>query len=209
VPNGKRINGEPRLSYLKIIFTFVAITAAIIAIAVLYSSNAFSGLYEVDITPVINWATFAANIATVAALAFLGFEIRNSTRSRHLEGAMRLFDLFDTKEARQARREVYNAYIDKREFNKNELKHVEKIRADLNQVAAMVREGLLPEKIALRMYSAVAINCWEALKEHIEKQRKLRGTPSWMDDFEWFYDESKRFRKMKYPREKLQLFKQD
>lgn len=197
------------MSCLKRIVTFVVITVAIIAIVVLYFSSTFSGLYPVDITPMINWATFVANIATVAALVFLGFEMRNSTRSRHLEGAMRLFDLFDTKEARQARREVYNLHFVKREFNKDELEHVEKIRADLNQVAAMVREGLLPEKIALRMYSAIAINCWEALKEHIEEQRKIRGTPSWMEDFEWFYNKSKRFRKMKYPEEKLRLYRQD
>jgi hypothetical protein len=135
--------------------------------------------------------------------------MRDSTRSRHLEGAMRLFDMFDTPEAREGRRAIYTAFIRKRELGKNEIDYAEKIRADFNAVGIMVKEGLFPKEIALRTYSGVVVHCWEALEKHIKNQRKLRGAPSFMGEFEWFYNESKRYRKKKYPEEKLQLFELD
>jgi hypothetical protein len=98
--------------------------------------------------------------------------------------------------------------LDKRELRNEELEYAEKIRADLNRVGIMVREGLFPKKIAFRMYSYIAIYCWTALENHIKEQRKLRQQPSWVEDFEWFYNESKLYRKEKYPEEDSRLFRQ-
>lgn len=187
-------------------------TVFIIAITIGVASGivVVAHLTQGDITTfnIINGVTIAANIATVIALIFLGFEIRSSTKTRHLEGAIRLFDLLDDPIARRGRRAVYSAFCKKRELTTNEIEYAEKIRADFNDIGIMVRLGLFPKKIALKMYSDTTIRCWEALEEHIKKQRKDRGTPSFMEDFEWFYEESKKYRKKNYPQEKRKIFKQ-
>jgi hypothetical protein len=153
--------------------------------------------------------TWSANIATIVAVVVFALETRNSTRSNHLEGATRLFDIIDSDEARKGRRAIYSAYFEKRKLNEAELQAAKRIRVELNEVGIMVREGLFPKKIALRMYSDVAIKCWTALEKYIHEQRCLRNCESWMEDFEWFYLESKRFRDKYYPEDRSHLYELD
>lgn len=149
-----------------------------------------------------------ADIATVAALIFVVFQMRESTKARHMEGAMHFTGRLNTHDARAARRAIYAAHFDNREFGDKEIGYAEEIRANFNSTGIMVREGLFPKKIALRLYSETTIKCWEALRKHIEKQRDARGTRAFMEDFEWLYNESKRYREKKYPEEALEEFKQ-
>jgi hypothetical protein len=164
-------------------------------------------LYEAKTNDVFGVASLVANIATVFAMTFLGLQVRNSNRSQNLAGANYLFNLLNNAEAGERRRVIYTAY--KRKPDLGELQaDALRIVVDLDQVSAMVKEGLFPKKIAFRMYSLVAIQCWKALEkfDFINKQRKKRNQPLWAQDFAWFYDQCIKYRKKKYPDENPDLY---
>jgi hypothetical protein len=143
-------------------------------------------------------ASFVANIATVLVLFFLAYEIRSSNRSQELEGANHLFALLNDAEARKARRLVYDAFKNKIDLARDD-DSAAKVTADLDQVAIMVRKKLVPKDVAFRTYSRMTIQCWTALENWIDRQRQLRNQHvSWAEDFEWFYNESMKYRKKKY-----------
>jgi hypothetical protein len=143
----------------------------------------------------------AGNIATVLALVFLGLQMRDERKSRDQEGAVRLFELLDTDKAKMGRKAVYLAFEEKRELTKEETEQAERTIAALNQAAMMVREKLFPKKIAFRMFSSMTIHSWIALESYIKKQREMRHSPSWVEDFEWFFKESSEWKKNHYPKE--------
>jgi len=154
-------------------------------------------------------ATLFANVATVAALFFLLYEIRQSTKSRYLEGAVHLFEYFNTEESKEARRIIYSAGALKHDIEEEERKSAEQIWAYFNQMGILVKEGLLPRKIALEMYSETTIRCWKALEKNIKEERKKRQVPTYMHYFEWLYNESVQYRGKEFRNERIELYTKD
>jgi hypothetical protein len=155
---------------------------------------------------ILDIANWGANLTTMIAVIVFAIEARNSAKSNHLEGATRLFERFDNEEAREGRKAIYLAFSESRKLTGLELAAAERTRTNFNEIGVMVREGLFPKNIALRMYSDVAIKCWTVLEDQIKEGRKLRNCPSWMQDFEWFYLESKKYRQKNFPNDKSHLY---
>jgi hypothetical protein len=109
--------------------------------------------------------------------------------------------LLNDPASRNRRAAIYDAFRKKRDLTEDEKTKAEEIVVDLDRVSIMVKERLFPKKIAFRMYSVVAILCHKALENFIEEQRKSRHQPSWAKDFDWFYDESLKYRRKKFPEE--------
>jgi hypothetical protein len=181
-------------------FTLLAIVLVVLA------ENFIQGFNIGSYNLIFDIATWGANLTTIIAVVVFAIEARNSAKSNHLEGATRLFEKFDNEEARNGRKAIYLAFAESRKLTDDELVEAEKTRVNFNEIGIMVREGLFPKKIALRMYSDVAIKCWIALEKQIQNERKMRNCNSWMEDFEWFYRESKRYRNKSYPNDRSHLY---
>lgn len=156
-----------------IIISVLAVILGVIGI--FYFHNPFPNVVGVSANEIVIGTEVIAYLATAIALIVLVLDLINDRRSRYLDGAIRLFELLATKETRKDREMIYSAFQEKRPFTSKELESAEQIRADLDQVGVMVKEGLLPKEIALGMFSGMTIQCWRALQEQIKTERELRA----------------------------------
>ncbi len=104
---------------------------------------------------------------------------------------------------------IFKAFFENRDLSPEKLPTVETIQGDLKKTRHLSYGTVVPQKIALRIYSEVVIMCWVALENNVLTQRRIRKCSSWMKDSKWLYLESKRFHERLYTKDRSSLYDVD
>jgi len=67
----------------------------------------------------------------------------------------------------------------------------------------MIKNELLEKQTFLDVYANTVLLCWKSLEEHIQDERVKRNYPTYMQFFEYLYEESKTYWQQKYPNQDL------
>ena len=71
-----------------------------------------------------------------------------------------------------------------KEAENNALESRAMVKADLDQMGALVMNKVIPKKEFLQLYWHTILLCWKALYEDIQKERNNRKNPKYMEYFE-------------------------
>jgi hypothetical protein len=141
--------------------------------------------------------SFASIVAAVAATitAIVGFISFWYYRKEHrLNGLIQAFKVLNDSKHREARYRVYSAFAS---YNKNknldvfvdehQKEFTEIVRADFDQMGALVKNKAIQKQGFLQAYGETSYKCWNALRDHIQRERKLRNFENYMESFEWAF----------------------
>lgn len=156
----------------------------------------------------------AANIATVVGVivvlvtVVLGYmQIRETRFTSLLQGTVAILDMTDRPEFKDDCKFVYNELpSDPKAISTDQLKRAGNVWRILNRIGILMQENMLPKHLALVLFSDIAIKAWNRLSARIEFERKLRNDPLFMKPFQWFADESSRYRESLFPGQKPQIY---
>lgn len=134
------------------------------------------------------WAMTEALSTAVAAAGVLGAgyvayrELSESSSSRHLEVADRLFNELNSDESIAARRWIYlNLPADPGEGLKTMLPEgqaaMKHVLNSLDRVAFLTQSGWIPDDIIMPWMHPMIIKSWEKLEPYITYERQRRGEP--------------------------------
>lgn len=126
---------------------------------------------------------------------FIGRDIRESIKARHLDGMKYVRDLLTTPEAAEKRRWVYQD-LEKatKPLSAENLDRVRSICRDFETVGLLCRKGLLPIDIIVETYSRNILEMWPRLKPSIDELRQAKD-PYYFLEFEWLANQATKARK--------------
>jgi hypothetical protein len=144
--------------------------------------------------------TVAGTIGLAAGItAAIGgfFSFWYNRKEHRLNGLVQAFNVLSDERHREARKRVYAAFaIYTRTKNTmafvedSQKDFTETVRADFDQMGALVRNGTIQKQGFLRAYGETCYRCWNALRDHICEERKRRRFEHYMESFEWLSNES-------------------
>jgi hypothetical protein len=128
---------------------------------------------------------FVAITLLVSALVFAE-EIRESVRSRHLDGMTYVRSLIGTQEASDHRKWVYQ------ELKKTSwpLSPEDDTRAlaicrDFDHIGFLCRRGLIPTSLVVETYNRNILEMWHRLERFVVQWRQERRDEDYFWEFEW------------------------
>ncbi len=128
------------------------------------------------------WSTLAS-IATVLGFVVVIWtaimalnQLKEMTRTRHLEAMLRVYDLIGSQEARRHRRFIYTKLKSSPDkLTAEEREHVEQVSIEFDQIGKLVESGLVPQNELFDSHCEVVIRLWTKLESYILHHQKLIG----------------------------------
>lgn len=116
-----------------------------------------------------------AAIATIAAV-FALVQVREMTRTRHLEAMLRVFEMLGAEDARKQRRFIYTQLKSSPErLTPEEQWVVEQVTVTFDRLGRLVEMGLVPREELFQGHCEVVIRVWARLKPYIYHHRSRVG----------------------------------
>jgi hypothetical protein len=145
------------------------------------------------------WLVLGTWAAVSTAIFAVWRETENNNKTRKLNGLALVFQKLNGETQRYARKQVVTAYYqylkkndepleytpfnfedhpvyDIVQFDKNVLPYVEIVRADFEEIAVMIKNGLVDQKAFFDAYWGAMLRCYMALHGYIETVREKSGT---------------------------------
>ena len=121
-------------------------------------------------------AAVAASIAAIVGF----FSFWYYRKEHRLNGLVQAFKLLNDSKHREARYRVYSAFASYKN-NKNidmfvdehQKEFTETVRADFDQMGVLVKA--IQKQGFLQAYGETSYKCWNALRDHVHNERKLRN----------------------------------
>lgn len=125
------------------------------------------------------WASIATVLGFIvvsyAAIVALG-QLREMTKTRHLEAMLHVYEMIGSNEARKQRRFIYTELKSTPENPSDEEREIiEQVTVTFDRVGRLVESGLIPKNELLEGHSAIIIKAWSKLEPYISYQRKIIG----------------------------------
>jgi hypothetical protein len=150
-----------------------------------------------------NWTDIVAAFGAFGVVV-LGIVTFWFYRKEHrLNGLVQAFKVLNNQEHRDAREMVYATFA---LYNKNKnlkifvegdsdgaKESTETVRADFDQMGALVQNGTIQKQGFLQVYGETTYRCWNALQDHIREEGKQRNFEHYMENFEWLSNEATKF----------------
>lgn len=136
------------------------------------------------------WSS-AASIATIigagvviyAAVVAVG-QLKETTKTRHLEAMLRVYDMIASPGARASRRFIYSELKSAPgKVTSEEREKIEEVSVMFDRVGALVSAGLVPEDLLFASHREMIIRSWDKLAPYVEYSR-LHRYPSFATYFE-------------------------
>jgi hypothetical protein len=120
-------------------------------------------------------AIFGLAVVTYAAVVALR-QLREMTRTRHLEAMLRVYEQIGNDAARSDRRYIYNKLTSAPErVSDQDREHIERVTVLLDRIGKLVLDGLVPEYDFFDTHAETVIRCWRVLQPHVHDHRKVTG----------------------------------
>jgi hypothetical protein len=138
-----------------------------------------------------NFWSSAASVATIigagvviyAAVVAVG-QLKEMTKTRHLEAMLRVYDMIASPEARASRRFIYSDLRSAPgKVTSEEREKIEDVSVMLDRVGALVSAGLVPQDLLFASHREMIIRSWDKLAPYVAYNR-LHRYPSFASHFE-------------------------
>jgi uncharacterized protein YqgQ len=127
-----------------------------------------------------------------------------------LTALMEVFRLLNNESHRKARQIVYKRHrdaLDGKSQNDDDVhQEIAMVRSDFDMIGTFIRNKLLSTDVFLDAYWDTTLVCWNALKENIMAERKMRSNNHYMANFEYLAGVAKEYKEKYAPRESVQPF---
>ena len=131
-------------------------------------------------------------VAVIALLAGITFNLINryyQKKQLQLNTLFKVIELFSSSEIRDARKTVYDEYFKLKKENKPIIfnrsafiqQQADKVKKSFEQVAVLINEKLVDEKLFFRIYGGIVVRSWNALEQDIMNDRKKN--PVYCEDY--------------------------
>ena len=121
-------------------------------------------------------ATVLAAVLATAAAVFALRQLREMTRTRHLEAMLRVFEMMGGDEPRMQRRFIFTELKSSPDrVTPEERWKIEQVSVTFDRIGRLVQLGLVPEEELFAGHCEVIIRCWRRLKPYIEYHRQQLG----------------------------------
>lgn len=148
----------------------------------------------------------AASITTVlgffviiyTVLVALG-QLKEMTRTRHLEAMLRVYEIIGSREARTQRRFLYTQLTSSpAQLSSEERDHVEDVSASFDRIGKLIEDGLVPKEMLFDSHCEMIIRCWIKLKPYIIYHRQQIGGRH-VEHFELLANQAIRYHQKHFP----------
>lgn len=104
-------------------------------------------------------------------------QLREMTRTRHLEAMLRIYELLAGEGPRSARRFIYTQLKNPPEsVTAEEREQIEKVSIQMDTLGRLVSAGLVPTEQLLDGHAEVFIRAWTVLQPYVVHHRRLLGS---------------------------------
>ena len=120
------------------------------------------------------WSVLAS-VATVFGFAVVIWasiiavrQLKESTRTRHLEAMLQVYQMIGNEDARSSRRLVYNLDAEPGQLTAEQRDCVEKVTVSFDRIGFLVKSGLVPKDHFFESHCEVVIRSWRKLEPYID-----------------------------------------
>jgi hypothetical protein len=140
-----------------------------------------------------NVSTVVSSIVLVITLLFGLRQLVEMKRATNLSLFIKILDILQTEDVRNARRIVLSALKDKHytSWMSTEIHEAEKVCHTYNTVGRILRFSACPKHIVIRPARDSILKTWYILKPLVKKYQDERGT-DFYEDYEWLVFEAER-----------------
>ncbi len=125
---------------------------------------------------IASFSNFAALIVLIVTAAIIGRQLREMTRTRHLEAMLKVYDLISSSEARSMRKFIYNELnSDPDKISCEERNIVEQVCVDFDNIGKLVKSRLVPANELLESHCEMFIRIWQKLAPYIQHHKEVVG----------------------------------
>jgi hypothetical protein len=151
---------------------------------ILYISILIYGLFGLKAVYFKDWIELEAIATWVLAgsLFFVILQVYEARKSTNAQLAVNFYE-FNTREIENILSKIYQS---KPENVENEVpkEDIERVLDNMETLGILVKEGILDEKLAIRLFGGWPIRAWSRLSDYVELRRKERGHYSrYAEDF--------------------------
>ncbi|HUC24576.1 MAG TPA: DUF4760 domain-containing protein [Streptosporangiaceae bacterium] len=133
-----------------------------------------------------------ASVATIVAAIVVSFaaylavrQLKEMTKSRNLEGMLRIYEMIASEDARRSRRFIYEKLkSEPQDVSDEERRYVEDVSVMFDRVGALAEAGLIPEALLFQSHGEVITRMWDRLEPHILYRRRQPGNATHVSHFE-------------------------
>jgi hypothetical protein len=148
-----------------------------------------------------NWTDIVAAVGAFGVVILGVITFWFYRKEHRLNGLVQAFKILNDSKHRDSREMVYSSFQiytknnDSKIFidSKQAKESTETVRADFDQMGALLRNGTIQKQGFLQAYGETAYRCWNALRDHIREERIQRNFEYYMENFEWLSEEAIKF----------------
>ena len=149
-------------------------------------------------TNLVNYLQALEAIVTMGVLIYgvvIARDIRESVKTRYLDGMKYVRDLLASPEAVERRRWVHQDLNNV--ARPLSIENADKVRAvcrDFDNIGLLCRKRLLPTDIIAETYSRNILEMWRQLQPSIDELRQATNDPYYFLEFEWLANQATKAR---------------
>jgi hypothetical protein len=131
-------------------------------------------------------------LVSVGALVWQVYELRRATHAQTFSNALVHLQSDHIRSARGTLYAIGESGKALSSWSHDELAAAEVVCASHNNVAVMVRHGMLPERVVLDQWGITFVRTWNVAKPLVLHYREARTDPHLWSAFEWLAERAKR-----------------
>lgn len=132
-------------------------------------------------------------------------QLKEMTKTRHLEGMLKVYEMIGSDEARKKRRYLYTQLSTKPEnLTLEEREIIENVSVTFDRVGKLVEAGLVPRNELLASHCEIFIRTWRTVEPHILSFRKVIGG-RYVEHFEKLAKEAETYFSKHFPGQKISV----
>ena len=144
-------------------------------------------------------AVVIQSLVVVCGIILAVNQLKEMTKTRHLEAMLRVYDMIGSPEARKQRRFIYAELKSKPgKLTSEEQEIMEQVSVTLDRIGKLAESGLMPQDDLLEGHYEVFIRTWKKLEPYIRHHRQIAGN-RWVQHFEKFAKIAEDYRLKHYP----------
>jgi hypothetical protein len=164
---------------------------------------------EVPLTAIAVIVGAASALVSTATIYYRKKQYEIAKKQYDLTALFEVFQVLNNESHRMARQAVYRRHrdiMDGKSVEQDTSQQMAMVRSDFDMIGVFVRNDLLSKEVFLNAYWDTTLVCWNALKDNIAEERKIRGNQNYMANFEYLASEAKLYKEKYLPSESIRPY---